>query len=108
MKNREASAASLATANRITADELQDLPTPIRSWISEIESHEGADAAGDPGVFVVVVLPDRERDRGWAELLPIEQAIQRRVWSRDPRVWPYVSFRTASEHQRLKRSAVRG
>ncbi len=79
------------TANiRTRLEELQDPPTPVRSWLVE----EGIDATDDPAVWVWALV---ERDDANPEWLDRLKVIAREVVRCATGLWAYVLIHGADE-----------
>ena len=79
------------TANiRTRLEELQDPPTPVRSWLVE----EGIDSTDDPAVWVWALV---ERDDANPESLDRLKVFAREVVRRATGLWAYVLIRGADE-----------
>ncbi|MCY4342112.1 MAG: hypothetical protein OXE83_00875 [Gammaproteobacteria bacterium] len=79
-----------AVGIRTRLEELQDLPTPVRSWLVE----EGVDATDDPAVWVWALV---ERDNVDPETLDRLKVIVREVVRHATGLWAYVLIRGADE-----------
>ena len=79
------------TANiRAQLEGLNDLPTPVRSWLVE----EGVDATDDPAVWVWALV---ERDDADPDTLHRLKVIVREVVRHATGLWAYVLIRGADE-----------
>ena len=76
---------------RTELEELQDLPTPVRSWLVE----EGLDATDDPAVWVWAIIeqPDADPDN-LRQLKAIARDVVREATGG---LWAYVLIRGADE-----------
>lgn len=75
---------------RTQLEELQDLPTPVRSWLVE----EGVDATDDPAVWVWALIEQNDAD---AETLGRLKVIARELVHHATGLWAYVLIRGADE-----------
>lgn len=75
---------------RTQLEELQDLPTPVRSWLVE----EGVDVTDDPAVWVWALI---ERDDADPEILDRLKVVAREVVRQATGLWAYVLIRGADE-----------
>lgn len=75
---------------------------PRRPKIRDIRFELGADEAGDPAVFVTVLLDDSTRDEDWIapKLDPIAQRIRDELHKEGAGRWPYVRFARPSDLKR--------
>ncbi len=75
---------------RTQVEELQDLPTPVRSWLVE----EGVDATDDPAVWVWALIEGNDAD---PETLRRLKVIARELVHHATGLWAYVLIRGADE-----------
>lgn len=75
---------------RTQVEELQDLPTPVRSWLVE----EGVDATDDPAVWVWALIEENDAD---PETLRRLKVIARELVHHATGLWAYVLIRGADE-----------
>ena len=75
---------------RTQLEELQDLPTPVRSWLVE----EGVDATDDPAVWVWALIERDDADPGALDRLKV---VAREVVREATGLWAYVLIRGADE-----------
>ena len=75
---------------RTQVEELQDLPTPVRSWLVE----EGVDATDDPAVWVWALIEGNDAD---PETLRRLKVIARELVHHATGLWAYVLIRGAHE-----------
>ena len=82
------------TRIRSALEGLEDLPTPVQSWVVE----DGLDATDDPAVWVWAVVetePDAFDPDSMSQLKSMARDV---VWKvTDGRLWPYVLIRGADE-----------
>lgn len=75
---------------RTQLEKLQDLPTPVRSWLVE----EGIDATDDPAVWVWALIEQEDAD---PETLDRLKVIAREMVHHATGLWAYVLIRGADE-----------
>ena len=79
------------------------LSLPASPRVVRIECHPGFDYGGDPAVYIWVLMDDAtpEAEQTLKKVRPIEHAIRARLEEAGETRWPYVRFRTESEHRML-------
>lgn len=80
------------TRIRSALEGLEDLPTPVQSWVVE----DGLDATDDPAVWIWAVVETNAFDPD--SMSQLKSMARDVVWKvTDGRLWPYVLIRGADE-----------
>lgn len=92
---------ALADIQKLIDPATLDLPDSPR--ISRIEIQDGFDWAGEPALYIMVLLEDdtSPEDRTWLKVKPIDRAITNAVFESGDERYPHVRIRTESEHREL-------
>lgn len=80
---------------------LDEVARSLPEWpkVVQVEFELGVDGAGDPAVYITVLLDESTRSEDWtsANLEPIEDRIQAALQEAGIERWPYVTFIRPSE-----------
>jgi hypothetical protein len=93
---------ALADIRKLLDPSLLGLREPPR--VVRIELEEGFDSTGDPALYIWVLLDDEtalDDDVTWQNVKQIDRTIRETLRGADEQRWPYVRFRTESEHRTL-------
>lgn len=82
---------------------LESVPASLPSHPKVVETRFelGTDEAGDPAVYVVVLLDDSTSDADWvsSKLEPIAQRVRAALHEAGIARWPYVRFARPSDYR---------
>jgi hypothetical protein len=93
---------ALADIRKLLEPASLGLPEPPR--VVRIELEEGFDSTGDPALYIWVLLDDETTlhdEVTWQNVKQINRTIRDTLRDADEQRWPYVRFRTESEHRTL-------
>ena len=93
--------AALSDIQKLLDPASLDLPDSPR--VVRIELEEGFDSTGDPALYIWVLLADDtpDEEQTWQKVREIRRIIRETLHDAQEERWPYVRFRTESEHREL-------